>query len=255
VRDILTAVQVVKKQRGLDSSRIYLMGASEGTLLASEAAARKPGLIKGLILYGVLTRNMRENFKYIVTEGSFLPWRRFFDTDQDGRVSKQEFEADPNRYRERALRNAPFDEFDKNGDGFFTVEELVMLYAPLRNLRDAVDTENYEVLNQWAKTSAGMSTPKDWFKDQFAHQPIWTFLSKLNIAVGCFQGSADEMVPIDGVRKLEEQAKKAGKSKMEFHYFNGLDHTLNIFQYFVRGTIPAGHQAIFEFIKKQTAKK
>lgn len=42
---------------------------------------------------------------------------------------------------------------------------------------------------------------------------------------------------------------------MEFHYFEGLDHSLNIFEYFSKGTLPAGHQAIFEFIKKQTATK
>jgi dienelactone hydrolase len=34
VRDILSAVQVVKKHPGISSSRIFLMGASEGTLLA-----------------------------------------------------------------------------------------------------------------------------------------------------------------------------------------------------------------------------
>ena len=255
VRDVLSAVELVKKQPGIDASRIFLMGASEGTLLAAEAASRMPKQIRGLILYGVLTANMRENFKYIVTDGSFLPWRDNFDTDKDGRISKQEFEADPKKFRENALKNEAFSTFDKNGDGFFTVEELVMLSERLRSLRDAVNTENYEVLNEWARTSAGVSTPKDWFKDQFAHQPIWTFLAKLNIAVGCFQGSADAMVPIDGVRKLEEQAKKAGKSRMEFHYFENLDHSLNISEYFVKGTLPAGHKAIFEFIRQQTAKK
>lgn len=255
VRDVTSAVELVRKQPGIDASRIFLMGASEGTLLAAEAAARVPKQIRGLILYGVLTANMRENFKYIVTDGSFLSWRSNFDTDKDGRVSKQEFEADPNKFRERALKNEPFKTFDANGDGFFTVEELVMLSPPLRNLRDAVDKENYEVLTEWARTSAAASTPKDWFKDQFAHQTIWTFLAKLNIAIGCFQGSADAMVPIDGVRKLEAQAKKAGKSKMEFHYFEGLDHSLDVGDYFVKGSLPAGHQAIFEFIRRQTAKK
>lgn len=255
VRDILSAVQVVKKQPGIDASRIFLMGASEGTLLGAEAAARSRGQIRGLILYGVLTSNMRDNFRYIVTGGAFLPWIKFFDTDKDGKISKQEFEADPHKYREKVLKNAPFEALDKDHDGFFTVEELGMLSSRLRDLRDAVDTKNYEVLNEWAKTSAAVSTPKDWFKDHFAHQPIWTFLSKLNIAIGFFQGDDDAMVPIEGVRKLEEQAKKAGKSKMEFHYFNNLDHSLDIIEYFVKGSLPAGHKAIFEFIKKQTAKK
>jgi pimeloyl-ACP methyl ester carboxylesterase len=255
VRDLMSAVQIVKKQPGINSSRIFLIGASEGTLLAAEAAMRSRGQIRGLILYGVLTTNMRENFKYIVTDGAFLPWIIAFDTNKDNKISKQEFEADPSKFRERRLNNATFEALDKNGDGFLTTEDLVLLSSRMQNLRDAVDTENYAVLNEWAKTSAAVSTPKDWFKDQFAHQPIWTFLSKLDIAVGLFQGSGDVNVPIAGVRKLEETARKAGKTKMEFHYFDNLDHSLNILEYFFRGTLPSGHKAIFEFIKKQTAKK
>ena len=252
VRDIVTAVQLVKKQPGIDSKKIFLMGASEGTLLAAEAAASIPGDVKGLVLYAVLTTNMRENFRYIVTGGAYLMWRGYFDIDNDGKITKQEFEADPNKYREKALKNAPFEALDKNGDGVFTAADFELLPNPLK---DAVDNNNFEVLNQWAKTSAAVSTPKDWFKDHFAHQPIWTFLSRLNIPVGCFQGDGDRMVPVDGVRKLEEQSKKAGKSKMEFHYFEGLDHSLNIFEYFSKGTIPAGHRAIFDFIKAQTSSK
>ncbi|MGH9970395.1 MAG: alpha/beta hydrolase family protein [Pyrinomonadaceae bacterium] len=252
VRDIMSAVQVVRKQPGINSSRIFLMGASEGTLLASEAAARSRGQIRGLILYGILTSNMRDNFRYIVTDGAFLIWRGYFDANSDSKISKQEFEADPRKYREKVLKNAPFEVLDKNGDGLFTAEEFGMLPNPLK---DAVDKENYEVLDQWARTSAGVTTPKDWFKDHFAHQPIWTFLSKLNIAIGFFHGSGDTNTPIAGVRNLEESAKKAGKSKMEFHYFEGLDHSLNIIEYFVKGTLPAGHDEIFKFIKEQSARK
>ena len=153
----------------------------------------------------------------------------------------------------KRLNNTPFEALDKNSDGFLTTEDLVMLSIRIKNLRDALDTDNYAVLDEWAKTSAAVSTPKDWFKDHFAHPPIWTFLSKLDIAVGLFQGGADVNAPIAGVRKLEETARKAGKTKMEFHYFDDLDHTLNIGEYFVRGILPAGHKEIFEFIKRQTA--
>ena len=254
VRDIMSAVQIVKKQPGINSSRIFLIGASEGTLLAAEAAARSRGQIRGLILYGVLTTNMRENFRYILTDGSFLPLIIAFDTNKDNKISKQEFEADPNKFRERRLNNAPFEALDRNSDGFLTTEDIVMVSTRVQILKDALDTENYAVLDDWAKTSAAVSTPKDWFKDHFAHQPIWTFLSKLDIPVGLFQGSGDVNVPIAGVKKLEEMARKAGKKKMEFHYFDNLDHSLNIIEYFFRGTLPAGHKEIFEFIKRQTAK-
>ena len=42
---------------------------------------------------------------------------------------------------------------------------------------------------------------------------------------------------LDETALMEEQAKKAGKTKMEFHYFPGLDHSLNISDYFIKGTV------------------
>ena len=47
VRDVISAVELVRKQPGVDASRIFLMGASEGTLLASEAASRSPNRSEG----------------------------------------------------------------------------------------------------------------------------------------------------------------------------------------------------------------
>jgi pimeloyl-ACP methyl ester carboxylesterase len=252
VRDILSAVEIVKKQPGIDTSQIFLMGASEGTLLSAEAAARAPGQIKGLILYGVMSSNLRDTFKYIVTDGGFIAYRRAFDTDKDGKISKAEFEADPYKYRQSEFKNAGFENFDLNGDGFWTVDEMKRL---AKYYLDAADSDNFEILDRWVKTSGGMSTPKDWFKDHFAQPSMWTFLSKLDISIGLFQGEADSSVSAESLRKMEEQAKKAGKSNMQFRYFENLDHSLNIIRYFVRGTLPDGHKAIFEYINSQVGKK
>lgn len=252
VRDIMSAVQVVQKQAGIDPSRIFLMGASEGTLLAAEAASRIRKEIAGLVLYGVMSANLRETYKYIMTGGNFIAVRGFFDKDKDGKISKAEFEADPAKFREKRWNNAGFEVFDRNQDGYFTVEDMGALS---KIYLDAADTDNYEVLNGWLKIAAAVSTPEDWFKDHFAHQPIWTFLSQLDIPIGCFHGDEDASVPIEGLKKMKETAKKAGKTKMEFHYFAGLDHSLNVGLYFLNGTMPEGHKAIFEFIKNQVRGK
>ena len=248
VRDILSAVQLVKKQPGIDPSRIFLMGTSEGTLLAAVAAARAPKDIQGLILYGVLAVNMREAFRFILTDGGLLNFLPYFDTDKDGRISKAEFEADPRKFRQAVWNNAGFENFDVDHDGYFTAADLAVLSKPLL---DAIDHEDFGPLNQWAKANAGVATPTNWFKDHFAHPPIWTFLAKLDMPVGLFQGIADGNVPVAGVRKLEDAAKRAGKRNLEFHYFEGLGHTLGIEGYFRAGKLPAGHKAIFEFIERQ----
>ncbi len=57
-------------------------------------------------------------------------------------------------------------------------------------------------------------------------------------------------MPIAAVNALEEDAKKAYKTKMEFHYFADLDHSLNVIEFFMKGELPEGHKAIFEFIDR-----
>ena len=90
----MSAIAVVRKQKGVDTSQIFLIGASEGTLLAAEAASRVPRHVKGLMLYGVLTSNMRENYKYLVTDGAYVAYLTYFDSDKDGKITKEEFEKD-----------------------------------------------------------------------------------------------------------------------------------------------------------------
>jgi len=49
VRGVLSTLAAVRKQEGTKAARIFLMGASEGTLLAAEAASRAPGEVAGLV--------------------------------------------------------------------------------------------------------------------------------------------------------------------------------------------------------------
>lgn len=254
VRDAISAIEVVRGQEGLKTTPIFLMGASESTLLAAETAARAPKEVAGLVLYGVLAKNMRENFRYIMTDGAFLPLRQLFDTDNDGKITPQEYEADPKKVREKAFKNAPLSALDKNEDGVFSVEDIVLLRT--KPYVDAIDKEDFQVLQDWAKTSAAVAIPKDWFKDHFAHKPIWEFLQAVDIPVGCFHGALDVNTPIGAVKELEEKAKAAGKTKMEFHYFEDADHSLNLGGYFAAGKeLPAGHVAIFEFLERRAGKE
>jgi len=249
VRDILSAVAVVKKQDGIDPTRIFLMGASEGTLLAAEAASRAPGDVHGLILYAVLSSTLKDALHYMAGEGAFLALRGIVDTNGDGTISKEEF-AEPRRNRAAGLIDVKFEQLDVNADGTIALEDWLKLRKPLV---DAVDAAQFETINSWLKVTAAVSTPKNWVEDHYAHASMWTFLSPLKIPIGLFQGIADQLVPVAGVRALEAQAKAAGKTNMEFRYFEGLDHSLGLGAYFAAGAaLPEGHKAIFEFIRTQS---
>ena len=246
VRDVLCAINALRRQPQCKAAPLLLMGASEGTLLACEAASRAPQSVDALVLYGLLAMNMRENFKYIMSDGAFLVYRSRFD-DDDGVITKDEFERDPHKFRARFLQNAPFSVFDLNSDGKFTSDEMPARTKPYL---DAVDNDRFDVLQAWASKSAGVSVPDMWFKDHFDHQPMWHFLSKVDVPVGCFHGGMDSNTPVSAVRELEKKAGLAGKTNISFHYFGRLDHTLNIAKYFSDGELPEGHTAIFAFIGK-----
>jgi pimeloyl-ACP methyl ester carboxylesterase len=249
VRDILSAIEVVKRQKGVNPDRILLMGASEGTLLCAEAAVRAKADVKGLILYGVLSSTLKDMLTYMAADASFASINAMFDTDKNGKTSRAEFDADPGKNRDRALKGVAFETLDESGDGLFTVEDLRVLRKPIL---DAIARDNYRDIEAWLKQTAVVSTPKNWVQDHFSQPSMWSFLSQLSIPVGLFQGNDDRNTPASGTRKLEEQAKAAGKTNLEFHYFDSLDHSLGITEWFVRKTLPEGHKAIFEFIQSQT---
>ena len=239
VRDILAAIATLRKRDGIKETPILLMGASEGTLLAAEAAVRQPDEVSGLVLYGVLVTNLRETFRYIMSGGAFLKYEKSMDTDGNGDITKAEWD--------KVVQDTPYSQADTNKDGTFNVKDMEVL---TKKYLDAIDADDFEVLQAWAKTSAAVAVPDNWFKDHFQHRPNREFLSKLDIPVGCFHGDMDAMTPIASVQKLEAKAKESGLANLEFHYFKGLDHSLNVGQYFLNGKLPAGHQAIFKFIDR-----
>lgn len=250
VKDIISAIEIIRLQPKCDNVPIILMGASEGSLLAAEAASRQPDQVSGLVLYGILVTNLKEVFKYIMSDGSFLIYRIVFDANMDNKVTEEEFIADPYKFRANTLKNAEFKAMDPNSDGVFTVDDIKMMTKPYL---DAVKEKNYEVLQSWAEKNAGVSIPDGWFQDHFDHDSIWEYLKKLDIPIGLFHGDRDTNTPISELRKLEKMVVEKGRTNMKYFYFNGLDHSLNITQYFLNGQLPDGHKSIFKFVDKIVA--
>jgi alpha-beta hydrolase superfamily lysophospholipase len=89
-----------------------------------------------------------------------------------------------------------------------------------------------------------------WVQDHFTQPTMWDLLQKLSMPVGLFQGETDAHTPAAQVCGLEQKAKAAGKTNLEFRYFDGLDHGLGTMEYFNAGKPSAGYAAIFEFMKR-----
>jgi pimeloyl-ACP methyl ester carboxylesterase len=248
VQDAMAAVRALRARADVEPSRIFLTGVSEGTLLAAETATRIPGEIRGLVLSSVVA-DMRGAIKFMMTGGTFMQHQAFWDANHDGAITKEEFEADPRRIRRLPqMQGIELATFDTNGDGVYTAADRLI---PAKALLDAVDAGNADAVGVWLKATAALETPEGWLKDHFAHPSTWTYLSKLDIPVGIFHGEADANTPVDGVRQLERDAKAAGKTRMEFHYYPALDHSLGGLDFFLRGAPSDGYKELFAYVKQQ----
>ena len=84
---------------------------------------------------------------------------------------------------------------------------------------------------------------------------MWTYLAPLKGPVGLFHGSGDNLTPIEDVKGLEARANAAGRRNLQFHYFDGLDHSLGLGDYFSGGELPDGHKAIFGWMARNVRRK
>ena len=190
----------------------------------------------------------------MASDGAYLQHRGHWDANKDGRITVQEFEADPKGIRKLLPPGFEFLLFDLNADSVYTLEEA---RARMKPLTDAVLADNFDGFMPWLSGAAGVQVPgtmTSWYKDHMAFPSMWDLLSKVALPVGVFQGEIDANTSAADVRALEVKAKAAGKTNLEFRYFDGLDHGLGTGVYFITGTPSTGYAAMFEFIKRIAAK-
>lgn len=255
MRDGIAAVRVLQKAAGVDASQIFLRGLSEGTLIAVEIAAMIPNEVKGLVLSGVIGDTLKSSLKFMASGGAYMQHLGHWDADRDGRISAQEFETDPKGIRTQMPSTVVFRMFDTDGDGFYTLAEYLAKSKPLV---DSIEAENVDVIERWLQAAAAVPVPnptRAWLKDHFSRPSMWDAVSKLTMTVGFFQGEIDANTSAADVRVLEQKAKTAGKTNLEFSYYAGLDHGLGTLEYFTRGAPSAGYAAIFAFMRLHTVRR
>jgi pimeloyl-ACP methyl ester carboxylesterase len=227
-----------------------LRAISEGTLLAAEIAVRIPKEVAGLVLSGVIGSTLKDATVFMASDGAYLAHLENWDINGDGRITAAEFETDSKGIRKRLPPGTPFGAFDRNGDGVYTRDELLAATKPLV---DAIQKENFAAFIPWLQANAAVQVPRtmtEWMKDHLSQPTMWELMSKLTMPIGLFQGEVDHNTPAEQVRALERTAKAAGKTNMEFRYFDGLDHGLGTIVYFNTGAPSTGYAAIFEFMKQ-----
>jgi pimeloyl-ACP methyl ester carboxylesterase len=250
VKDGIAALRTLQKQPDVDASRIVLRGISEGTLLAAEIAVEIPKEVAGLVLSGVIGSTLQQSLVFMASDGAYMRHQGFWDANRDGRISPAEFEADPQGIRKQLPAGTEFKQFDVDGDGSYTRNDVLRATKPLV---DAIEAGNIDTFVPWLQRTAAVQVPEPmtaWLKEHFATPPMWDLLQKLSMPVGLFQGEIDANTSAAEVRVLEQKATAAGKTNLEFRYFDGLEHGLGTIEYFSTGKPSTGYAAIFEFMKR-----
>ncbi len=240
-KDIEAMITGLKKDSRLKNAKVVLLGWSEGTIIAPLVAERRNVDISSLMLSGYCNEKMLDIVEWQLSgDSSMILYCQYFDTNLDGAVTKQEFEADPYGVK-NSLGGVKFEQLDVNCDSNLTSSDFaVLLTERKKQVLDAISKKDdewiwknyYEVTSAWFDGHAKLDANKD-------------RLLKLDIPVNIFHGVYDQNVPVQGAYAIFDSCKASGKTNLKAFVFDQHDHDLNYLEYPYLSKISEGLTRIF----------
>ena len=242
--DFVDVTAALKADPRLKNARVYLLGWSEGTMIAPKVAQRGNVQVDALLLAGYCNGTMDEALEWQQSgASSMLLYSQYFDYDGDGAVSEAEFAED--RYQLKDQLGSDFTALDADGNGALTIDDFAMLTAPFRReMLDAIKGRD----DQWLKENYSVQLTSGWFLAHRAFQPNREMLAALYLPIHIFHGTADLNVSVQGVYDIESTFQNLGKTNLTLHVFPGMDHDLNYLVYPLTGGIPESFTDLFQTI-------
>jgi len=234
------------RSNGYHDKSIYLLGWSEGTIIAPLAVLNFSINIEGLLLCGYCNENLYDTLLWQLSGNSeLLQYRRLFDYDKKGYISKIDFEEERNKVKPTDFPNITFEQLDIDGDGKITELDFVLKTKKhLDEMMNAIDSND----DEWLKSNRGVQLNSAWFKEHFSLEPNRKILPKLNMPIHIFSGEYDAMTPIFFTKDIGKQFDKLGKTNLTTHIFENHDHDLNYLLYIIKGKLSEGLQSIFNTV-------
>lgn len=245
VQDVAAIVRTLRTDSRLHDCPIYLLGWSEGTMIAPKVAQLVP--VDGLLLAGYVNGTMQQVLDWQQTGGSsMVTYCLYFDADGDGRVSQAEYEND--RYGVRpalGLEQVAFSELDADGDGQLTASDFAALLAPSRQaLYDAITHSD----DAWLAKNYPVRLTSAWFHAHSHFTPNRDMLTELDLPIVIFQGQADANVPVQDTLDIQAQFTALGKDNLTVHLYPNTDHDLNFASYLSTGVWPQAWRDLFSAV-------
>ena len=246
VKDLEEVIAFLRKDSRLASSKIILLGWSEGTILASLVAERNVVPIDALFLAGTPSEDVYTTMLWQHSgAASLINFRKFFDANKDRIIQRDEYEkADPRAITK--MGGKKFDELDVTHDSVLTTEDFRSILQPrLQHSLSAIEKNDDEwIWNNFFRVGAR------WIEEHRTIEPNSTRLMKLNLPVYLFHGTHDANCPVEGLLRMQQLAAEKNKSNIHVFIFPEHDHTLEFLTWVVQRSMPDGVKAIFHEVEK-----
>jgi len=249
VQDIYYMINAIRKSDPrLANSRILLWGHSEGAIIAPLFAKQFPHMVDGLILLGAPIVNLRNVLIWQNTGGPSMVWyRAHFEADEQGRISKEAFEADPNNVIASVLQNTAFDDIDRNNDGYLCEEDFAIIWPSivghtLDEILSAIERRD----NTWLMNNYPVRLTAEWFLEHFELRSNMELLPTLDLPIFIFHGTLDQNVCVREVYALRDKLSEFNRTNITIKTFAGHDHELNLAQYITHAIVSEGMQAALD---------
>ena len=225
VQDAEKALSVLKQQPEVDSSKISLIGHSEGTMIAPRIAVEDP-TIANIVLMGACAQNLNDVVYYQIVKRPILCAKDTFDTDHDGLLTLQEVEATLNIENINQCPLPPLaliqnnsgewnwnPGLDTNIDGYLDIEnELKPLEVAAFNLYTSSDPESPYY---WI-----------WLQSHIAlKDTILDIIGNVSVSVLILQGEGDTQTTVDQAFLLEQRLTEVEHVDHTLITYPGLGHT------------------------------
>lgn len=245
VLDVESILSDLRKVDQLKKSRIVLLGASEGTIIAAMVADRMVEKVDALLLFGYANDNMFDIIKWQFSGvTSIMNLKKYFDANKDNVFSRAEYESTDTIAmlgRVKVLKNTPFDTLDVVKDGVLDYQDFGARNQPFyKQLLMGIEEGNDKwIWNNYFRISSL------WLKEHFKLEPNKTRMLNLDLPIYIFQGVEDANASVQGVYDLEARFKQAKKNNLKCFIFEGHNHDLNYLDWSFKQQISEGLNALF----------
>ena len=224
ILDIEILIDSLKCQKELKHTQIYLFGVSEGTMIAPLFALKHPGKVNGLLLTGYASFNMKDILIWQNNGGASMVWfKRYFDKDGDGKISKEEYMQDPYNMAKTVLNNTSFEQIDVNKDGVIDKEDFaIILKERLEGILSAIEKKD----DKWLLENYSIPLTTEWFRQYFEIKSNFETLQKLNLSIAIFHGEFDQNVDVKGVYAINEKFIELGKTNLSVKVYSEMEHDI-----------------------------